>query len=147
MTTEVYYRKQGNEYVPVSLFNTFPQGVSVVVVDGSYTQTMYQVPDQRSLFFGALMQCKEHFVDALVDASKTRQPSAMSPEAIADWAKLIAAHGNEFAVMQHPSASDVVDTGLKSLEGKLCSLTEHPAVRDAFEKLLVTIELVAKEQK
>ena len=156
MTTKQFYKKEGRRYVPVSAYDndlcsSFPIGTSIVVVDKNLTMYKRNVDDVRAPVVGALMLYTQTLVDTLVEASRASPGSSarqkLTPEAAADWQAFIAKHGEEFRYLTYPSASGIAEASVQAFEQKVAALMKHPTVKDAYEKLLLTIKLTVSEEQ
>jgi hypothetical protein len=57
------------------------------------------------------------------------------------------AFGDEMFSYSYPSNIEIVEAGIKALISEADKLMKHPAVKDQYEKFLMTCELVREEIK
>jgi len=57
------------------------------------------------------------------------------------WEKLATEFGDALCPLQHASARDLAEAGVKAMQVEADKLMSHPAVVDAWEKFMLTCEL------
>jgi hypothetical protein len=84
---------------------------------------------------------------ALHKASEMRpQKTPITAGQLKAWQKLAREFGDELCTLQHASARDLAEAGVKAMQAEADKLMSHPAVVDAWEKFMLTCELT-KERK
>jgi hypothetical protein len=84
--------------------------------------------------------------DAIRKASEMRpQRTPITPGQQRAWKKLAKEFGDGLATLQINSARDIAEAGLKSLQEEAEKLMQNPAVRKAYENLLIVSELTKEK--
>ena len=150
MTEEVFYKKVGRRYVPVSYYDSklleaVPAGCHLVVKQRGSEMRRYNVDPSLAPMIAAGHLMKDQMSDALFAASEAKPAiKALTEKQAKAWKKLKQEYGSEMFYIQYPSANDIVDAGIKSLVAEADKLIEHPSVRAAYEQFLMVAKLTAE---
>ena len=150
MTEEVFYKKVGRRYVPVSYYDSklleaVPAGCHLVVKQRGSEMRRYNVDPALAPMIAAGEYFKDQMSSAMLSASEARPATkALTEEQQVAWATLKKAYGTEMFYLQFPSANDIINAGITELSLKAEALLKHPSVRAAYEQFLMVAKLTAE---
>ncbi len=149
---KVYYEKIGRRYRPVAeydsnLLDSFHRGSHLVCVYPGGQSRRFNVEPNHAAMIAAGRLAEDAICQALHKASEMRpQKTPITPGQLKAWQKLAKEFGDELCTLQHASARDLAEAGVKAMQAEADKLMSHPAVVDAWEKFMLTCELT-KERK
>lgn len=142
-----FYIKKGRRYVPVSdydsdLCDSYSYGAHLVVVKPGMKSRRSLVDPAFAPMIAAGMFACDAMTKAVIEASEC-QPGTkpITQEQKAAWEQLKKAFGNERYHLSWPSAFDVVEVGVRAMQEEADKMLENPAVRKAYERFLMMVEL------
>jgi hypothetical protein len=148
---KVYYEKRGRRYYPVSEYDSefldsFPKGSHLVLCYPGGSSRRFNVDPNHAAMIAAGRVAEDAMCRAIQKASELRPRRAPITEGQRKaWNKLAEEFGDELATLQINSAHDIAEAGLTALKEEADKLMTHPAVRRAYENLLIVSKLT-KEQ-
>lgn len=148
----VYYRKQGRRYVPVSeydqeLLDSYPYGATLVLVQRGSTSRKFHIDPDYAAMIAAGEVAKDAISTAIVKASESRPTrKELTPEQIKAWQKLAKALGDERSSLEIPSAREVAEAGVAAMREEAEKLMKNESVRQAYEQFLMVCALTKTQQ-
>jgi len=152
MKKVTFYKKVGRKYEPVyeydnELMDSYPKGTHVVICYPGGKSTRYNINPNHAAMIAAGQTAEDAMSKAIMDASSVQMKrNPMSDEERAAWHHLIAVWGDEARTLHYPSARSIAEAGVKAMIEEAEKLMAHPAVKDAYDKLLMVCELVKDEK-
>lgn len=152
MTKKIYYEKQGRKYVPVAEYDndfldSFTKGNHLVMCYPGGSSRRYNIDPNYAAMIAAGRVAEDAICRKLSDVSEMRpKRKAMTQDEIDAWDNLVAVWGDEVRTLQHRSARDIAEAGVKAMMEEAEKLMANPTVRKAYEKFLMIAEL-SKENK
>jgi len=145
-----FYIKKGRRYVPVSdydsdLCDSYSYGAHLLLVKPGMKSRKSIVDPAFAPMIAAGMFARDEMTKAVREASEC-QPGTkpITEEQRRAWEQLKKAFGDDRYHLWWPSAAEVVDAGVKSMQQEAAKMLENPAVKKAYERFLMVAEL-AKE--
>ena len=150
---EVFYKKVGEEYEPVSYYNSdIYNGMSIgshlVVKQRGATSYRHNIqPDVAPMLAVAiLMQGK--MADAIHEASEMCPSNIAITQKEADcWEELKRLSGNSKFYIQFPATQDAVEAGIAVLQEEVTKLMANDAIKAAYEHFQFLCELSYAQPK
>lgn len=152
---EVFYKKVGRRYVPVSYYDTdvmdsIPYGSHLIIkAEDGVTSRRQQVIPAFAPMLAAAYHAEKAIVRAIMKASELRptNKSPLTPEQAAAWSALSKTFGTDMYPLTYGSYQDAADAGAKAMAEEAEKLLQHPSVRAAYEHFLLTCELTNVETR
>jgi hypothetical protein len=147
---KVFYEKVGRRYRPVYeydqvLLDSFPKGNHLVMCYPGGQSRRFNVEPNHAALIAAGRVAEDVMCKAIQQASKLRpQRTPLTEGQRHAWKKLAKEFGDDLATLSIASARDIAEAGLDALQTEAAELMTHPAVRDAYDRFLLTCELVKK---
>ena len=129
------------------LLDSFPRGNHLVCVYPGGSSRRFNVEPNHAAMIAAGRLAENAICEALRKASEMqpqRTPITLGQKQA--WEKLAIEFGDALCPLQHASARDLAEAGVKAMQTEADKLMSHPAVVDAWEKFMLTCELT-KERK
>jgi hypothetical protein len=105
----------------------------------------FNVEPNHAALIAAGRVAEDVMCKAIQQASKLRpQRTPLTEGQRHAWKKLAKEFGDDLATLSIASARDIAEAGLDALQTEAAELMTHPAVRDAYDRFLLTCELVKK---
>ena len=153
MSKTVFYKKVGRKYVPVSeydqeLLNSLPKGNHLAMVYPGGQSFRFSIEPALAPMIAAGRYAEDSMCEVLRKASEAkpiRQP--LTEKQVKAWRKMQKEMGDEVYYLQYPSDRDIVEAGVRAMAEEANKLLSHPAVKDQYEKFLMTCELVKDDVK
>lgn len=150
---EVFYKKVGKKYVPISYYNSnltdgFTIGSHLVVKQRGVTSVRHNIsPDVAPMLaVGILMQGK--MADAIHEASEMRPSNIAITQKEADcWEELKRLAGDSKFYIQFPATQDAVEAGIAVLQEEVTKLMANDAIKAAYEHFQFLCELSYAQPK
>lgn len=149
---KIFYEKVGRKYVPVSeyddyLLDAFPEGDHLVSVYPGGTSRRYRIDPALAPMIAAGRYAEDAICKAINKASELKSANTpITPEQKAAWEALAESFGEELATLHGPSVRDIAEAGVQAMIEEAERLMTNPAVRKAYERFLMIVELT-KENK
>ena len=144
---KVYYEKIGRRYQPVAeydndLLDSFPRGAHLVLCYPGGSSRRFNVEPNHAAMIAAGRVAEDAICQALHKASEMRpQKTPITPGQLKAWQKLAREFGDELCTLQHASARDLAEAGVKAMQAEADKLMQHTSVRQAYEQFLVVCQL------
>jgi hypothetical protein len=151
MSRTVFYKKVGRKYVPVSeydqeLNDSFTKGNHLVMCYPGGQSTRYNIDPAFAPMIAASRYAGQSMLDTMREISEARpKRKSITDEQRQAWKVMKKAFGDEMFAYSYPSNIEIVEAGIKALMTEADKLLKHPAVKDQYEKFLMTCELVREE--
>lgn len=148
---EIYYKKVGRRYVPVSeydseLLDAFPKGDHLVSVYPGGSSRRYKIDPNYAALIAAGRVAEEAIRSAIHRASEARPTrKELTPEQQRAWKTMQAAMGDDRFYVSYGSISDAVDAGMTVLQQEANKLMTHPAVQDAYNQFLTVCKMISQK--
>ena len=151
MTKEVFYRKVGNKYVPVSEYDdrfsySMREGHHLVMCVPGGKSTRYNIDPDFAAMIAAGYYAEDAISKAIVRGQEMRphQGEKLTPEQHEAWTKFVDVMGDRGRYIEWPSAREATENGIKAMMEQAKELFEmNPSVKAAYEHLL-TLAALAK---
>lgn len=151
MTKKIYYEKVGRKYVPVSEYDreyldSFTKGAHMVMCYPGGQSRRYNIDPNYAAMIAAGRVAEDAISSAVIKASELRphnQP--VTEEQRKAWDNLTKAFGSSITYIEHPSAREIAEAGVKAMQLEADKLMQHESVRLAYEQFMLVCVLT-KEQ-
>jgi hypothetical protein len=152
---EVFYKKVGRKYVPVSeydstLLDALPKGAHLVLCYPGGRSTRYNIDPDFAPMIAAGRYAEEAVSKSLMASSEIR-PAAWDKFSAKDqrlWTAIKSCIPKEHRYMYtHGSAYDAVQAGVKAMSVEAETMLENPAVRKAYERFQLICKLAKDHTK
>lgn len=158
MTKEVFYKKVGKRYIPVSEYDSewsksFTEGAHLVVVEKpGVTSYKYNIQPNYAALIAAGRVAEEMISKTIMDATELRftnkiRAKDITPEQRAAWERLVELLGPEAQQLEWPSAREAAQRAVKVLEHEAEKLLNVPAVKKAYEHFMFVAALTKDENE
>jgi len=150
---EIFYKKVGRRYVPVSeydsdLMSAFPKGAHLVMTYPGGRSTRYNVDIAYAPMLAAARSAEDRIANAIVKASEMRPSKTPVTESQARaWRKLQKEFGDERYAVQIPAARDIAEAGVQAMMEEAHELMANPVVRKAYDEFMLVCKLASTESK
>ena len=144
---EVFYKKQGRRYVPVSeydheLCGALPNGTHLVMSYPGGQSTRYNIDPAYAPMIAASRVAEDAMTTALLQASEMiPKRKTITVEQQQAWRNLQQAFDDDMFTLQTKSCRDIVQAGIEALQAEADKLLTNPAVKLAYEHFLMVAEL------
>jgi hypothetical protein len=147
MTEEVFYKKIGRRYVPVTYYNSkvmdgVPIGTHLIIKTKNSESRRYSVEPALAPMIAAGSYAMDTMTNAVYTRSEMRHSRALNKEELAAFEVFKKQLGPEVShYVQYPSAQEIAEAGIKALSQETEKLLTHPAVRAAYDQFLFVAKL------
>lgn len=147
-----FYIKEGRRYKPVSeydsnLCDSYSYGTHLVMIKPGMQSRKYNVDPALAPLIAAAFYARDAMITAVYEATQMQPGSTpVTEEQSAAWKQIKEAFGDQRYYLTWPSAADVVEVGLKAMEEEASKMLENPAVKKAYEKFLMMVELTREHK-
>jgi len=150
---KLYYEKQGRKYVLISeydseLMDSFTKGNHLVMSYPGGQSRRYNIDPNYAAMVAAGRHAEYAISKAIVKASEMRpQKTPLTEGQRRAWKKLAREFGDELCTLNHGSASDLADAGVKAMQEEADKLMKHEAVKQAYDHFMFVAKLAYDENK
>ena len=152
MTKEVFYKKVGRKYEPVSEYdyefsNAFPKGTHLVLnIDPGVTSYFYNIDPALAPMTAAAKYGIDELSASIMEETHIRNATLKITEEQAQaWRDFIKVMGDSSYMLEYPSARECAEKAMKKLEEETEKMLRVPAVRKAYEQFLLVYKLTKDE--
>jgi hypothetical protein len=144
---EIFYKKVGRKYVPVSeydseLLDAYTQGAHLVVVKPGSVSKKYNIDPSFAPMIAAGRYAEDAMAKVLSDASSARVSCReVTPEQQLAWDNLKASFGGDLYYYEYPSTHEAIQAGVTAMQKEADKLLENPAVKKSYENFLLLCKL------
>jgi hypothetical protein len=144
---KIYYEKQGRRYVPVAeydndLLDSFTKGNHLVMSYPGGTSRRFNIDPAYAPMIAAGRVAEDAICNALHKASEMRpQRTPITLRQKRAWEKLAKEFGDALCPLQHASARDLAEAGIKAMQEEADKLMKNEGVRRAYEQFQLMCEL------
>ena len=149
---KVYYEKIGRRYQPVAeydndLLDSFPRGNHLVMCYPGGSSRRFNVEPNHAAMIAAGRVAEDAICQALHKASEMRpQKTPITPGQLKAWQKLAREFGDELCTLQHASARDLAEAGVKAMQEEADKLMKHASVRAAYDQFQLVCALTRSQE-
>jgi hypothetical protein len=152
MTKEVFYKKVGRKYEPISEYddhfiNSLRQGCHVVYSYPGGKSTRYNIEPDFAAMIAAGHYAEDAISKSIARAQEMRAHSKkpLTPEQAAAWAAFVDVMGDDGRYIEIPSAREAAEAGVKAMMIQAKTMfSENPSVLNAYENLITLASLAKK---
>lgn len=151
MSETIFYKKVGRRYVPVSTYDSqyldsFPKGTHLVMCYPGGQSRRFNVNPNYAAMIAAGRLAEDAISKKIMEASALRpKRSLMTPGQVKAWNNLIKEFGEEARCLEWPSAREVSEEAVKTMQVEAEKLLTNPTVKEAYDHFMFLTELT-KEQ-
>ncbi len=152
MAEEVYYKKVGRKYVPVSYYDStimdgVPEGATLIVKQKNLTMRRYNVDIDTAPLMAAMMSLTEQVSKEVYKTSEARPHTRSLTDAQQKaWKRFIKKYGETFRFLEYPSCREIADNIAERFAKEVEQAHTNPAVKEAYEHYKFLLALTVKEQ-
>jgi hypothetical protein len=150
----IFYRKQGRKYTPVSeydseLLDAFPKGNHLVMSYPGGASRRFNIDPALAPMIAAGRFAEDAICRRIQQETELRPANReIDEETQRKWKEFIATIPEDFRFMfTHGSARDAAEAGVKAMQEEADKLMTNPAVRKAYEKFLLLVELTKERER
>jgi hypothetical protein len=149
MTKEVFYRKVGRRYVPVSEYDpkfnrSLIKGTHLVMSYPGGSTTKFNIEPDFAAMIAAGHYAEDAISNAIMRAQEMRpqQGKELTPEERDAWNNFVRVMGDRGRYIEVPSAREATVAGVKAMIDAARDMFEtNPSVKQAYENLLTLASL------
>lgn len=153
MTREIFYKKRGRKYIPVSeydhdLLSSVPEGTHLVICRPGFRSTRYNIDENYAALIAASFVAREKIITSMYDSCNNYTPSRepLTPEQVELWNKLNESFG-ENITLQRCSLAEIADKATEAMQEEANKLMENPAVKKAWDHFQSVCRLTNQKQR
>lgn len=156
MTKEVYYKKVGRKYVPVSEYDSnlhvaMGKGKHLIVsVDPGMTSYHYNIDPAFAPLLAAAKYGEDTLSKSIMAATELRRQQRdkkITEEQRKAWEHLVEVFGDDAKQLEWPSARGAAEEVMKKLAEEAEKMLEVPSVKLAFEQFMMVYKLTKDDEK
>ena len=152
MTKEVFYRKVGRRYVPVSeydsdLMDSLREGSHLVICYPGGRSIRYNIEPDFAAMIAAGQYAEDAISKVIVKAQEMRPHSGkeLTQEERDAWNNFVRVMGDRGRYIEIPSAREATEAGVKAMIEAARDMFEgNPSVKQAYENLITLANLAKK---
>jgi len=152
---EVFYKKVGRKYVPVSeydstLMDALPKGAHLIICYPGGRSTRYNVNPDFAPMIAAGRYAEEAVSKSLMASSELRPATwdKFTEKEKRIWDAIKSCIPKQHRYMYtHGSAYEAVQAGVKAMSVEAETMLENPAVRKAYERFMLICQLAKDHTK
>jgi len=149
MTKEVFYRKVGRRYEPISEYDSrfmdsLRKGTHLVMSYPGGNSTRYNIDPDFAAMIAAGHYAEDAISKAIMRAQEMRphRDTALTPEQHAAWEKFVEVMGDRGRYIEIPSAREATEAGVKAMMLAAKDMFEsNPSVLQAYHNLITLANL------
>lgn len=149
---EVYYKKVGRRYVPVSeydsnLMDGFTKGSHLVICYPGGTSRRYNIDPNYAAMIAAGRIAEDAVSKAIMDASEIRRQQRhekqepLTASQRDAWNNLVKEFGDSAKQLEWPSARECAENAVKAMQEEAFKLMENDGVRKAYDHFQLMCKL------
>lgn len=148
--TTVFYKKEGDDYVPVSEYNrefseALPKGVHLILCHPAGRSISYNIDPDYAALIAASKVAEEAISKEIVKATDLRLNSnikkPLTPSQKEAWENLVKEFGESARQLEWPSAREAAQAGVRAMEEEAKKMFTNPAVKKAYEHFITVYKL------
>jgi hypothetical protein len=152
MTREVFYKKVGRKYVPISEYDSefvdsIRYGTHLSISSPGGHSVRYNIEPDFAAMIAAGHYAEDAISRAIMKAQDMRpqQGKELTPEEREAWNNFVEVMGDRGRYIEIPSAREATEAGVKAMMLAAKDMFEsHPSVKQAYEHL-ITMACLAKK--
>ena len=151
MTKQIFYKKVGRRYVPVSEYDSdltyaLPKGNHLISVHPGGSSTRYNVNPNHVAMIAACRVAEDAISKKIMDATEIRRQTRnketpLTPEQHAAWNHLVEVFGPDAKQLEWPSARECAERAVEAMMTEAEKLMSVPSVKKAYEHFILMAEL------
>jgi hypothetical protein len=144
---QLFYKKVGRRYVPVSEYDSeyldsFSKGTHIVMCYPGGQSRRYNIDPNYAALIAAGRVAEDAICDALRKASEMRpQRTPITEGQRRAWKKLAKEFGDDLATLSMGCARDIAEAGIKAQMAEADKLMTHESVRQAYDHFMTVCAL------
>ena len=149
---EIFYKKVGRKYVPVSeydsnLVDALPKGTHIIMSYPGGQSTRYNIDPAYAAMIAAGRVAEDAISRSIMEQSAMRvnKNRQLTPEQHVAWNALAATLGDDRYALEYCSYREAAEAGVKAMQEEADKLLENPAVKKAYEHFMLVCELTKEE--
>jgi hypothetical protein len=148
-----FYRKVGRRYVPASeydleLIDSVPKGNHVIMCYPGGQSMRYNIKPALAPMIAAGRYAEDAMLHTMRKVSEARpKRQALTQDQRQAWRAMKKAFGDDMFSYSYASNMEIAQAGVQAMMAEAEKLMTHPAVKDQYEKFLMTCELARSELK
>lgn len=152
MAEEIYYKKVGEEYVPVSYYDSkvmdgIPEGATLIVKQKNLTMRRYNVDIDTAPLMAAMLCLTEQVSNEVYKTSEARPHiRSLTDAQHKAWKRFIKKYGEAFRFLEYPSCREIAENIAKRFAEEVDQVHTNPAVKEAYEHYKFLLALTIKEK-
>jgi hypothetical protein len=150
---QIFYKKQGRRYVPVSeydneLLDALPKGDHLVSVYPGGGSRRYRIDPALAPMIAAGRYAEEAITRKIQEATELRPMNReIDAETQRKWKRFIATVPEDFRYMfTHGSARDAAEAGVEAMMSEADRLMQNEAVRKSYEHFMLMCKMVKNNE-
>lgn len=156
MTKEVYYKKEGRKYVPVSEYDSnlhvaMGRGKHLIVsVDPGMTSYHYNIDPAFAPVFAAAKYGEDTLSKSIMKATelrrREREGQKLTDEQRKAWEHLVEVFGDDAKQLEWPSARGAAEEVMQKLAEEADKMLKVPSVKLAYEQFMMVYKLTKDDE-
>jgi len=146
---EVFYRKVGNRYKPVSEYDanfvdSMRKGTHLVMCYPGGKSIRYNIDPDYAAMIAAGRAAEDAISRVIMKAQEMRPQNntALTPQQHEAWIKFVEVMGDRGRYIECPSAREATEAGVNAMMEEARALFEsNPSVKQAYENLMTLVAL------
>jgi hypothetical protein len=149
---EVYYKKVGRRYVPVSeydsnLMDSFSKGSHLVICYPGGTSRRFNVDPNYAALIAAGRVAEDAISKKIMEVTEIRRQqrhetkTPLTPSQKAAWENLVTEFGPDAKQLEWPSARECAENAVKAMQEEAFNLMENESVRKAYDHFQLMCKL------
>lgn len=147
---EVYYKKVGRKYVPVSEYDSFlmsslPEGNHMIMCYPGGSSTRHNINPNHAAMIAAGRVAEDAISRVIMKATELRRSTngckKLTPEQKEAWEQLVKVFGEDARQLEWPSAREACQQAVEAMVLEADKLMNVPSVKKAYEHFLLVAEL------
>jgi hypothetical protein len=155
VTKEVYYKKVGRKYIPVSEYDSnlhaaFPKGKHLIIsVEPGITSYHYNIDAALAPVLAAAKYGEDTLSKSIMRATEIRRrakETQITDEQRKAWEHLVEVFGDDAKQLEWPSARGAAEEVMQKLAEEAEKMLQVPSVKLAYEQFMMVYKLTKEEQ-
>jgi len=147
MAKEIFYRRVGRRYEPVSAYDSahmdsLPQGCHLVIIDKGWHSRRHNINPNRAALAAAAVCMEGRLARIIQQATEIRpEKEPLTDEQRLAWKRLAESFDQDNIMLAWPSARQAAEEILAELMADAERLMANPMVKQAYDEFVATCRL------